>query len=53
VVIDWGLAKSLDDVDAPDSLRPAARPVPAGGPARSAGPGPVDAVRPGEHTARR
>jgi serine/threonine protein kinase/tetratricopeptide (TPR) repeat protein len=46
VVIDWGLAKSLDDVDAPDSLRPAARPVRPAAPARSA-----DAVRSGEHTA--
>jgi serine/threonine protein kinase len=33
VVIDWGLAKSLDDVDSPESLRPVARraklPLPA------------------------
>ncbi len=47
VVIDWGLAKSLDDVDAPDSLRPAARPIrPA--PARSAD---LGTARPDEHTA--
>src|SRR5262245_14684939 len=45
VVIDWGLAKSLDDVDAPESLRPAARAVQTA-PARSAG-----ATRPGDHTA--
>ncbi|HEY0479846.1 MAG TPA: serine/threonine-protein kinase [Kofleriaceae bacterium] len=36
VVIDWGLAKSLDDVDAPESLRPRARPP------RSAAPGGSD-----------
>jgi tetratricopeptide (TPR) repeat protein len=29
VVIDWGLAKSLDDADGPESLRPVARPRPA------------------------
>ncbi|HEX3475666.1 MAG TPA: protein kinase [Kofleriaceae bacterium] len=46
VVIDWGLAKSLDDADAPDSLRPAARPDRTAAPARSA-----DADRPGDHTA--
>jgi tetratricopeptide (TPR) repeat protein len=46
VVIDWGLAKSLDDVDAPDSLRPAARPDRTAAPA-----GPADATRPGEPTA--
>ena len=51
VVIDWGLAKSLDDVDAPDSLRPAARPVRPAATPRSADAGPADAIRPGEHTA--
>jgi eukaryotic-like serine/threonine-protein kinase len=33
VVIDWGLAKSLDDVDAPESLRPVTRPRSAAAPA--------------------
>jgi serine/threonine protein kinase len=40
VVIDWGLAKNLDDADAPESLRPAARP------ARTA-----STTRPGDQTA--
>ena len=35
VVIDWGLAKNLDDTDAPDSLRPAARRAPTASPAES------------------
>jgi len=35
VVIDWGLAKSLDDVDAPESLRPVARPRSVPAPASS------------------
>jgi serine/threonine protein kinase len=49
VVIDWGLAKSLDDVDALESLRPAARPVrPARPAAPTAAPGPA---RPDDHTA--
>jgi tetratricopeptide (TPR) repeat protein len=48
VVIDWGLAKSLDDIDAPESLRPAARPVRPADPARSTDAG---TVRTGEHTA--
>src|SRR5262245_16198354 len=34
VVIDWGLAKNLDDVDAPESLRPAARPAKPASPPR-------------------
>src|SRR6185295_4755885 len=34
VVIDWGLAKNLDDVDAPESLRPA-RPARPAAPPRS------------------
>jgi tetratricopeptide (TPR) repeat protein len=37
VVIDWGLAKNLDDHDAPQSLHPAARPA---RPADPAAPGP-------------